>query len=152
MVNRRAQSGIEFLAVTGIGMLLLLSVSFFLLSDSKSSQDRAQLQQTQSIANDLLAQARIVQAQGRNSWVTVEAQVPRGVSAVYTVESDTLVFDINTVNGVVSQPIFSTIPINGTHLVGDRMYLYDPATTNLGGGLQRFTVFSNGTVVVLSMR
>ena len=46
--NKFGQSGIEFLAVTGIGLLLLVGVSFFLLSDSKAAQAQAEIQKLYS--------------------------------------------------------------------------------------------------------
>jgi len=147
---RRGQSGIEFLAVTGIGMLLLLSVSFLLLSDSRSSRDRAEVQQAEQIGSELLSQARVVAAQGRNSWVTVEAQVPSSVDAIYTVENNTIVFDVMTSSGLVSQPVFSLIPVSGWYGIGQKMYLYNSSSTTIGGGVTRFTVAANGTAVILS--
>ena len=147
----RGQSGIEFLAVTGIGMLLLLGVSFFLLSDSRSSRDQAEVQQAAQIGQELIGQARVVQAQGRNSWVTVEAQIPKSVQSIYTVEDNTIVFEVGTSNGVVSQPVFSLIPVSGWYVVGPRKYLYNySATPVVGGGTFRFTVTANGTTVLLS--
>jgi type II secretory pathway pseudopilin PulG len=151
MVQRRGQSGIEFLAVTGIGMVLLLAVSFVLLADSRSSRDTAEMRQVQQVANELLAQARIVQAQGRNSWVTVEGTIPESVSAIYTVEDDTLVFDMNTAHGPFSQPIFSLVPIAGNTTIGAKKYLYNPAARSPGGN-QRFIVTANGTAAVLRMQ
>jgi len=148
--QRRGQSGIEFLAITGIGMLLLLGVSFLLLSDSRTSRDKAEVQQADQIGSQIISQARIVQAQGRNSWVTVEAQVPKSVKAIYTVEDNTLVFEIITSSGQVSQPVFSIVPIVGWYYVGPRKYLYDPTSTTVGGGVMRFNVLSNGSSVVIS--
>jgi hypothetical protein len=146
---RRGQSGIEFLAVTGIGLVLLLGVSFFLLSDSKASKDQAQLRQIQQIGAEVIAKARVVQAQGRNSWVTVDAQVPDSVSAIYTVENNTLVFDVNTQNGVISQPIFSEVAIAGLRDVPPKRFL---DTGTFHAGVVRFTVYSNASVVLLSVQ
>lgn len=151
MVTRRGQSGIEFLAVTGIGMVLLLAVSFVLLADSRSSRDQADMRQMQQLANELLAQARVVQAQGRNSWVTVEGVVPESVSAIYTVENDTLVYDLNTGRGPYSQPVFSLVPISGNTTIGVRAYLYEPSQRSPGGN-HRFIVTANGTAAVIRMQ
>ncbi len=157
---RRGQSGIEFLAVTGIGMLLLLGVSFLLLSDSRTSRDEAEIQQAAQVGAVILSQANIVLAQGTNSWVTVEAQMPQSVKGIYLVDTSVaqksaIVFEMQTSKGLIYVPVFSKLDLEGpvsagspplanNFIVGSNWYIHAPPSTGFSpsGGKSRIRVIA----------
>jgi hypothetical protein len=143
----RGQSSIEFLMITGIGLLLITSVSFFFLQQSRSTADTTRLQQATDAGNTILGQALYVYSLGANSWVTVEISIPDDVLAIYTVENRTLVFDVGTRDGMVSQPVFSGVPVAGASLpdAQERRHVND--TTVVHSGRMRFRITSLGDTV-----
>lgn len=142
------QSSVEFLLVTAVGLLLLTSVSFFFLQQNRATTDTVRLQQATDVGHELLQQALYVYSLGANSWVTVEISMPDDVLAVYTVENDTVVFDVATRNGIVSQPVFSDIPITGINVSGVRAYVNN--NTRIHPGSTEFRVTSQGGIVTIA--
>lgn len=144
--TRRAQSSVEFLLITGIGLFLISTAAIAFLSYTKQSGDDARLTQVTEIGNEILRQASWVYSLGGYSWVTVDATVPEGVTAIYTTESNALVFDVQTQYGVVSQPIFSTTPITGVNSTGAVSYVYN-GSINAHQGQVKFRVTGTGPIV-----
>lgn len=144
----RGQSSLEFLLVTGIGLLLLTGVSFFFLEQNRNTSDTTQLQQATDAGAEILQQALYVFSLGRNSWVTLELALPGDIIAMYTVENDTLVFDVGTQRGVVSQPVFSDIPITGINITGARAHVNN--VTGMHGGATQFRITSQGDIVTIA--
>jgi len=144
---RRGQAGVEFLAVTAIGLLMIVGVSLFLLGQSRAQQDETALQQAQNGLTILANQAERVWALGRNSWVTVEFTLPETTSAFYSVEGNTLVMEIGTTYGLVAQPYFMPVPVMGGYdTVGERTNIF--RTGEERGGPVRIRVHNNGTEVL----
>jgi hypothetical protein len=143
---RRAQSSIEFLVITGIGLTLITTAAIAFLSYTRQGGDDARLAQVTDIGNQILAQAEWVNSLGGYSWNTVQTTMPDGVTAIYVAENSTLVFDVQTQHGVISQPVFSTIPITGVNASGTRNYVY---VTPLGAhsGRMDFRVTGKGNIV-----
>lgn len=145
--DRRGQSSVEFLVVTGIGLLMLTGVAMVYLSYTRGSSDSVRLQQVNAIGETILQQASRVYGLGSNSWISVDVSMPEGVQDVYTVENNTLVFDVSTSNGIVSQPVFSTIPIFGVNQSGVRWYITNG--TVIHSGATRLRITSNGANVTI---
>ena len=98
------------------------------------------------LGSSIIAQAETVYALGINSWVTIEVNVPPNVQQIYTVENRTLVFEMQTGGGVVSQPVFSDVPIMGIVTIVNQSFL----NTTIHSGNTKIRIYSNGTLVILS--
>ncbi len=160
MVHTRArpgraqgQSGVEFLAVTGIGLLMIVTISIFILGQTESERDESSLQQAQQIQSTLSAQAQEVWARGRNSWSTVDVVLPSTTKNITVVEGNTLVFDMSTsYAGIVAQPYFIPVPIAGNYTIDaqGRTAVFPPGLER--GGSIPIRVANNGTAVVFSIQ
>jgi hypothetical protein len=142
----RAQSSVEFLAITGIGLLLITTVAAAFLSYTRDTGDQVALKQVNDIGNTILGQASTVYSWGGYSWVSVDAVLPDSIVAIYTTENNTLVFEVATQNGIVAQPIFSTTPITGVNVVGTRAHLNN-GTMTIHEGATKFRITSLGSIV-----
>lgn len=145
---QRGQSGIEFLAVTAIGLMMLVGISLFILSGSSAERDETALQQGHQILSTLASQAETVWAMDKNSWLTPEVTLPENTKALYTVEGDTLVIEIGTsYGGTIAQPYFMRVPISGGYTSdGTRTSAFRDGEER--GGPVRIRVLNNGTSVV----
>jgi hypothetical protein len=146
MMKKSGQSSIEFLFVTGIGLLLIVAVAFAFLHATRGSEDKVRLQQAGVISASILQQANTVYSLGRNSWVTMDIVVPEEVVAIYTVENSSLVFEVTTSRGIVAQPVFSSTPITGVRPVGVVSYINDPSTV-IHDGPTQLRITSLGSTV-----
>lgn len=147
-MKKRAQSSIEFLAVTGIGLLLIVGVSATYLTYSKGNEDKTRIQEATTAGQNIIQQAKTAYALGKNSWLTLEVTMPDKVLAIYTVENNTLVFDIGTQHGIISQPIFSSVPILGVNDMGTKNYITNGSVL-LHAGKTGFRVTSLGANVTI---
>lgn len=145
-MGERGQASIEFLLVSAAGLLLIVVVAFTFLSASRGTEDAARLQQVTTIGSSIIEQAGIVYALGTDSWIDVEVNLPSDVVAIYTIEGTSLVFDVVTQAGIVSQPVFSSVPITGVNTVGVRSDINLPPT-NIHSGTMEIRVTSLGTQV-----
>lgn len=151
-VRIRGQSGIEFLAVTAVGLLMITGISIFLLGQTQSEQDSVTLQQTQQVMTVLASRAQQVWARGPNNWDTVDVTLPSNVANISTVENNTLIIDIDTVYaGRITQPYFMPVPISGGYGTdGERTAVFQPGSER--GGPISIRVSSNGTAVIFSVQ
>lgn len=117
--RRVGQSGVEFLAVTGIGLLLIVGVSVFLLGEGRTRQDDTRVEQATSVQRMILEQAQDVWSLGRNSWLTADVTLPEGTRDVLIVDDTTLLVIIETTQGRTAVPTFSELPLAGATLLGD---------------------------------
>lgn len=129
---------------------MITGVSFGYISYTNSQNDQVKLQQVTAIGTEIISTATRVNELGSNSWVTVDVSLPEEVLDIYTVENNTLVFDVATQGGIVSQPVFSPTAIMGITPVGNRTYVND-ATLAIHSGRTRFRVTSQGSVVSVQM-
>ena len=143
---KRGQSSVEFLLVTGIGLVLLTAVAMGYLTYTRASEDKMRVQQVQDIGNSIMQQANRVNSWGGNSWLPVDVTMPNNVLAIYTVDNNTLVFDVATKEGTISHPIFSTVTIVGVNQVGAKSFVNNGSVT-IHEGTMHFRVTGRGTDV-----
>jgi hypothetical protein len=139
----RAQTSMEFLVITGIGLLLITTVTYAFLQYNKDTADKATVEQVTSAGFVILQKAGEMHSYGANSWTTVEVNLPSGILAIYTVESDTLVFDVATSRGLVAQPVFSRTPIVGVREDGEKLHV-NSGQVVIHDGPTQFRITSNG--------
>lgn len=142
----RGQSSLEFLTVTGIGLLVISAAAIAFLSYAQTSGDDARLAQVTDIGISIIGQANYWYSVGGYSWGTVDVVMPDNVIDVYTVENNTLVFDVETRYGIVRQPVFSTTPIIGYTTTGNISSIYSPAI-GPHSGASKLRVTSLGSIV-----
>jgi len=147
-MRKRAQSSVEFLAVTGIGILIIVGVAGVYLSYTKSNQDKVALQQVTNIGESVMQQVSTVYSLGKNSWVTLNVDMPDSVLAVYTVENNALVFDVGTIYGTVSQPVFSSITIIGVNTSGQKSFI-NTGNVTIHSGKTALRITSQGNNVTI---
>jgi len=149
--SARAQSSVEFLVITGIGIFLLSTAAIAFLGFTQQSSDDTRLNQVVSVGNELLDEASWVYSLGGYSWVTIDANIPEGVTAIYVTESSTgqnaLVFEVQTQNGISSVPVFSRTPIVGVRTVGAQSFVYNGTILAPHAGQMQFRVTGTGPVV-----
>lgn len=145
-MRKRAQTSVEFIAVSAIGMLLVVAIGAFYVNFAKGNEDAVRMQQVTSVGATIISQAQNVYSYGKNNWVTIDARIPDKVSAIYTVEGKALVFDVETSYGTVSQPVFSLTPITGVQPIGSKIHVNN-ASMSIHSGNMRFRATSLGGVV-----
>jgi hypothetical protein len=145
---KKGQSSIEFLIITGIGLLLITATAFAFINYTKGSSDKVQVQQVSSIGAAILEQVDTMYALGANSWITMDVVMPQDVTAMYTVNDEALVFEVGTSQGVVKQPVFSNVPIRGVNTSGEISYVYNESVV-LHSGPTKFRISSLGAVVTI---
>ena len=142
----RGQSSVEFLVITGVGLLLLTTVSLFYLHYVQTSADQTRLQQVSSIGQTILQQAAIVNGWGSNSWKSVDVSMPDNVESIFIADNDAIVFNMTTQHGTVTQPVFTTMNLTGVTPAGSISYV----TRNglqIHPGLTTFQVTSVGNQI-----
>ena len=132
--------------VIGMAMILLVGSTFFLFEFTRAGTDENALQQAAQIGYRVVDEAANMYVYGEDSFVTVTGSNPTTIQDVYTVDGDTLVFEVVTQNGVVPVIIFSEIPINGTRVDGERAYV-NAADMPIRPGNTRYRVTSRGSWV-----
>lgn len=142
----RAQSSIEFLMVTGIGLLLLTTVVAGYLQYQRGNEDRVQVEQAYAIGTNILEKVQFVYALGGSSWETITVTMPDNVVDVYAVENNTLGFTLATSSGLTNQLLISDIPINGTRTVNGHSSIYNGSIT-IHGGTTKIRITSQGSLV-----
>lgn len=142
----RAQVSIEFLVITGLALAVMGVTSYMIFDYTQQNSDQNAMQQSALVGYRLIDEAANMYVYGQDSFVTVSANLPAQIEAMYVVESDTLVLELNTDDGIVPVTVFSPVPINGTRADPPRSHL-DPATSSVRGGSQDFRVTSRGSWV-----
>jgi hypothetical protein len=145
---KKGQSSLEFLVITAIGLFLIGGVTYGFLSYNQDTQEKARVQQATYVGNQLITAATSMYSKGTNSWTTIDVSMPPDLLAVYTVENNTLVFDVGTAQGTISQPVFSDVPIAGVRLDGSKLHLNN-GTVVIHDGQTKFRVTSLGSVVTI---
>ena len=111
--KRFGQVSVEFLLVTGAALLILTASMYFVFGFMQSSADSTALYQSANLGYVLVDEARSVFLLGSGSFVSVSASNPDLLQSVYVTPDNALVFNVSTANGVVSIPVFSSIPLAG---------------------------------------
>lgn len=142
----RAQISLEFLMVTGVALFLLATSTYFVFDFTRQNTESNAMQQVAQLAYRISDEARNVYVYGPGSFVTITANMPDTYVGAYTVENDTIVFEVLTQYGHGAVPVFSEIAVNGTREDGERMYLYG-ASFNPHPGRSLFRVESMGSWV-----
>jgi hypothetical protein len=145
---KKGQSSIEFLIITGFGLLLITGISFVFLNYSQTTQDQTRTQQASQIGSTFINNAGEMYALGANSWVTITVTMPDKIVDVYTTENNSIVFELGTATGVQTQPVFSSVPIRGVTVSGDRVSVYN-TTVFPHSGPTDFRITSQGNVVTI---
>ncbi len=145
-MSRTGQVSIEFIIIVAISLFLLTGATILVMDYLRTNQTGSDLQRVTQIGYRVIDEATNAYVYGKDSFIQVQAAVPSSVIDVYVVDNNTLVFDVSTQNGITSVPVFSSIPINGTRAVGDKVFVND-ADISIGGGKGIFQVTSKGSWV-----
>jgi hypothetical protein len=144
----KGQSSVEFLVITAVGLFLISAVAYSFIRYTHATEDEATLQQASDIGDSILSEAAGVYARGGNTWVTLEVSMPENVQSVYTAEDRALVFDMGTSNGMLSQPVFGTVPIRGVNGTSAKAFVNN-GTITIHEGKTRFRISSQGSYVLI---
>ena len=81
-MSRRAQSGIEYVVITGFALVILTPVIYLLITSLRSYEQETTSAQASAIARTIFATAEQVQHYGAPSRLTINARVPDGIESV----------------------------------------------------------------------
>lgn len=149
-INKRAQSGVEYMAVVGIALLVLTSGTIILSNYSKSINDQVITNQINIIGNTIINSAESMYVLGNESWVTIEFNFPTAIKStnIYNNGDDysDLVFSYYTSSGVSNVVFF----MDKFNLSNDHSTPCDsPCELNITPGLNRLKIRSGGSYVSL---
>ncbi len=145
--KRFGQVSVEFLLVTGAALLILTASMYFVFGFMQSSADSTALYQSANLGYVLVDEARSVFLLGSGSFVSVSASNPDLLQSVYVTPDNALVFNVSTANGVVSIPVFSSIPLAGIQSVDDVSFIHSNDRISSGRTSYRLTN-RNGVVEI----
>jgi hypothetical protein len=145
-INKRAQSGVEYMAVVGIALLVLTSGTIILSNYSKSINDQVITNQINIIGNTIINNAESMYVLGNESWVTIEFNFPTAIKSADIYDNTDLVFSYYTSSGVSNIVFF----MDKFNLSNDHSTpCTSPCELNITPGVNRLKIRSGGSYVSL---
>jgi hypothetical protein len=98
-IKKRAQSGIEYLAIVGIALLVLTSGMLIFSNYARTSSDDVTSNQLNLIGNTIMTNAEAMYVLGNESWITIEFNFPKVVSNAAINNNQEMFFAYSTSRG-----------------------------------------------------
>lgn len=150
IINRKGQSGVEYMAVIGIALLVLTSGTLILANYSRSISDQVISNQLSIIGNTVMNGAESMYVLGNESWMTIEFSLPNVIDSVNVNGDMDLVFSYYNSVGVSNVVFFSDKfnLSNGTYPC-DETY-EKSCSLGLTPGINRVKIKSEGNYVAIT--
>ncbi len=116
LINRRAQSSIEYLSVFVIGFAMLIPFIYLFQNYSADSVEKIQYTAINAIGSDIINSAEAVYYMGYPARLTIQENFPTGITgmALNSSRSDHIsILSFYTINGK-EMPFFTKISLNST--------------------------------------
>ncbi len=108
---KRGQISLEYLIVVSFVVFMVITLIGFSIFYTSGARDRIKINQLGNFANKLITSAETVYFAGEPSKVTITAYLPGGVQA-FSVQDNSLVFDISTDAGVSTTAFTCSVPLD----------------------------------------
>jgi hypothetical protein len=99
MSAKKGQSGVEYMAVVGIALLVLTAGTMILSNYSRSMNDQVVSNKINIIGRTMINNAESMYVLGNESWITVEFNFPTSVKSTMINDQQDLVFTYYTATG-----------------------------------------------------
>jgi hypothetical protein len=145
-INRKAQSGVEYMAVIGIALLVLTAGTLILANYSNSINDQVISNQLSIIGNTIMNSAESMYVLGNESWMTIEFNLPNVINTVSINGNQDFVFSFYNSVGV-SNVVFFSDKFN----ISNGTYPCDPKYCDVAlvAGINRVKIKSEGEYVTI---
>jgi len=145
----RGQASLEYVLIVAFTFAVLIPGIYFLYTYTLSSSSEIGSAQYTKLGQEMLAMAAQTRAQGKGSWLTLEASVPDTVIDInVSASGEELVIRFRTTEGESSVVFFSDVNLSAqnptTQTVGS-VFLLQPHS---GRASFRFTAGSSGLVSI----
>ncbi|MBU0471983.1 MAG: class III signal peptide-containing protein [Nanoarchaeota archaeon] len=115
---KKAQISVEYLFIIGLALAILVPGSIMFYNYSQESNNKLVAGQINRIGKNIINQAEQMNAIGKNSWTTIEANLPETTRNIYAKDYE-LVITYQTDNGLSESVFFSDINIKGEYTDGE---------------------------------
>jgi hypothetical protein len=141
--KRRAQAGIEYLAIVGIALVVLASGMVIFLDYSKASNTQVISSQLDIIGKTIMTNAEAMYVLGNESWITIDFNFPSVVTET-AISADREMYFTYTAVGGSSQVVFFSERFKISS--GDTL-CSGLCDLNFTPGMNRVRIKSNGNFV-----
>lgn len=142
-IRKKGQSGVEYLAVVGIALLVLTAGTLILSNYSRSINDQVVANQIGIIGNTIINNAESMYVLGNESWVTIEFNFPTAVKSTMINDDADLVFTYYTSTGDSSVVFF----LDKFNISNQSLPCSGPCYVDITPGLNRVKIRSAGNYV-----
>ena len=150
MREKRGQGSFEYISIVAVALLLIIPSTVLFLNYSQSTGDEVLNSQFNFIGNTLLSKSEEMFVLGRDSWSSVEVNLPNSFQNATIVNSEDLVFTYQSRRGE-SQAVFFAQRYNLSN-DSDATSCSDKCTLDLQRGTNRVLVRSQGDFVSVERR
>lgn len=152
MHQKKGQGSFEYISIVAVALLLIIPSTVLFLNYSQSTGDEVLSSQFNFIGNNIVSKSEEMFVVGKDSWSTVEVNLPNSFQNATVVNQEDLVFTYQSRRGL-SQAVFFTTRFNITTLNASN----EPCTEticdiDLQQGPNSVLVRSLGDIVVLERR
>ena len=110
-LEKKAQVSMEYLAVIGISLFLIMPMVIIFYERSGSLQDDVNAAQLEKIGLDIIDAAEEAYYLGPPTQKSLDINLPQGIQAV-TIGAEDVTFDYTTLQGTSSLSLTSKLPLN----------------------------------------
>ncbi len=145
--KKKGQSAIEFLSIIGIALLMIIPASYLFLSQSRLTTDQIVSGQLDQIGGTIIGRANEMYSLGRESWTTINVNIPENIRSAYIANNEDLVFTYDTRQGR-SEAVFFVTRFQITNSTSTGYCTADICNLNLNPGMNEIRIMSLGSGVV----
>lgn len=145
-INKKGQSGIEYMAIIGIALLVLVAGTIIFLNYSKSSNDQVVSSQLNIIGSTIMSNAESMYVLGNESWITIEFNFPHNVKTVAINNNQEMYFAYATSKGT-SYVVFFSEKFN---ISSSSVDCSNSCIIDLSPGINRLKIKSTGKVITFT--
>lgn len=152
MYQKKGQGSFEYISIVAVALLLIIPSTVLFLNYSQSTGDEVLSSQFNFIGNNLVSKSEEMFVVGKESWSTVDVNLPNSFQNATIVNQEDLVFTYQSRRGL-SQAVFFVSRFNITSLnATDEPCIQNVCIVNLEQGPNSVLVRSLGDVVVFERR
>jgi hypothetical protein len=145
IIGKKAQSGVEYMAVVGIALLVLTAGTLILSNYSRSINDQVITNQITIIGNTIINNAETMYVLGNESWVTIEFNFPTSVKSTIINDNKDLVFSYYTSSGESNVVFF----LEKFNISNQSSPCVGACSVDITPGLNRVKIRSGGNFVTI---
>lgn len=106
--KKKGQTSVEFLAVVGIAMLMIVPATALFMSHTRTSTDQIISEQMNNIGNRIMGKAEEMYIAGQDSWATITVNFPEALTETEISGNRELFFTYDSHKGPTQAVFFST--------------------------------------------